>query len=140
MRVFWLSACVGACAHLCVRARGTCVRQRASCAALERSRPAEVTVKRWEQTLPSEEEGLAGRRQDIPSYEGCCAHILRLSPAGGSRKRSGGVKHAPPSVIILPSPAVLSVLTTELSPLCPHPSLQTPASALYGPRPLFILI
>lgn len=30
-------------------------------------RPAEVTVKWWEQTLPSEEEGLAGRRQDIPS-------------------------------------------------------------------------
>ena len=47
------------------------------------------------------------------------------SQAATSRKRSTGVKWAPPSVIILPSPVVRAVLTTELSLLSLHPSLHS---------------
>lgn len=54
-----------------------------------------------------EEERLACRRQDIsPCWAcRCCAHFLYLFPAVSGSVRSAGVELAPPSIIILPSPA-----------------------------------
>lgn len=57
------------------------------------------------QASASEEEGLACRRQDISSCCRCCAHFLQLFPAVSCSERSAGVEQAPPSIIILPSPA-----------------------------------
>lgn len=102
------------------------------CSSSAQPRPPEVTGKWWEQTLAKEEEGLAGRQQDIPScWDCCCTHFLQLFPAARSSQRSAEVEQAPPSAIILPSPATLPLLTAELSPLSPHPLRLAPASALY---------
>lgn len=76
-----MSACVKACVHqhmypsvhvrvdMCASSREVSMSVSPVClrCCSAQLRPAEVTVKRWEQTSPLEEEGLAGRRQDIPS-------------------------------------------------------------------------
>lgn len=102
--VFWQSACRKARVHQCIAYPSVFVRLHVnlmwtpmrhcmrclwvflSCvyAALEHSHLAEVIVKRWEQTWPLEEKGLAGRQQDIPSHYCCCTHFLQLFPAAGS--------------------------------------------------------
>lgn len=106
------------------------------CCSRAQPHPAGVTVKRWVQTSPSEEDGVSRQAAGYPITLGLLLRPLPASlPSNQIQERSGGVKQAPPSVIILPSPAVLSVLTTELSFLSLYPLLLTPASTLYGHHP-----
>lgn len=88
------------------------------------SHPAEVAVKRWEQTLAVRGRRVRIQGSRISHHVGFsrCSCFLQLFPAAGSR-RSGRVRRAPPSFIIFPSPAIISMLTAEVSPLSPHPLL-----------------
>lgn len=91
---------------------------------------------------PSEEEGLACRRQDISSCCRCCAHFLQLFPAVSCSERSAGVEQAPPSIIILPSPATHPPSAdNRTSPPVPlQPSLSPPTSALRDLSPLVFFL
>lgn len=99
------------------------------------------TAKDRSQPSSSEEEGSACRRQDISpclAWCCCCAHFLQLFPAVSCSERSAGVKQAPPSIIILPSPATHPPSAdNRTSPLSPFsPTLSPPTSALRDLSPL----
>lgn len=127
---------VSMCEWLCTSERGPpsgcvrmclCVRHPKRClwvCICQRSHPAEVAVKRWEQTLAVRGKGVRrqGGRISHRVRLSRCTSFLQLFPAAETR-RSGGVRWAPPSSIILPSPAIISLLTAEVSPLSPHPLL-----------------
>lgn len=88
--------------HVCLCIRGA--------APLHRRSPAARETAAVRQSLSEqEEERLACRRPDISSCRACrcCAHFLQLFPAVSCSEGSAGVEEAPPSIIILPSPATL---------------------------------
>lgn len=104
-------------------------------APLHRPSPAETAaLRRW--LSEREEERLACRRQDISSYWACrrCAHFLQLFPAVSCSERSAGVELAPPSIIILPSPATQPPSAdNRTSPVSLQPSLSPLTLALVIP-------
>lgn len=141
---FWLSACVKACVHwhvnpskvnMCVSLHKVCMS--VSCVFVLLL---SLILQRWLWTMGTDiTVGGRGVSRQAAGYPITLGLLLRPLPSSLPRQRSAEVKQAPPSVIILPSPAVLCLWQQNFLQSL-QPLLLKAALALYDRPPLFFFL